>query len=58
VEKRDDREHGRKEGTLGKRLKGVRKRKAAIRSRAQSRLGCDVIAFKMQLVNTKGQLDN
>jgi hypothetical protein len=36
----------------------VRKRKAAIRPKAQLRLGCDVMAFKMQLVKTKGQLDN
>ena len=53
MEKRDEREQGQKGGELKKRLKGVRKRK-----KAQPRFGCDVMAFKMRLVKTKGQLDH
>jgi hypothetical protein len=41
-----------KGGKLKRRLKGVRKRK-----KAQPRLQCDVMAFKLRLVKAKGQLD-
>jgi hypothetical protein len=45
-------EQDQKGGKLKRRLKGVRKRKKAQQCKA-----CNVMAFKMRLVQTKGLLD-